>query len=105
MFNKAEELCRHNPNFQSSLVVSLLKAALAKATSPKSSNVKTDIIVLNFINLIRTYDKKSPQVVSANIVGPGYRWVSNMNAREQKDCIIDYGEDNKKQAQSMEAAI
>ena len=51
VFNKAEELCRHNNNFQSSLVVSLLEAAVAKATSPKGSNAKTDIIVLDFIFL------------------------------------------------------
>ena len=32
VFNKAEELCSQNPKFQSSLVVSLLNASLAKAT-------------------------------------------------------------------------
>ena len=31
MLNKAEELCRHNTNSRSILVVSLLKAAVAKA--------------------------------------------------------------------------
>ena len=35
VLNKAEELCRQNPNLQSSLVVSLLKSAVTKATSPK----------------------------------------------------------------------
>ena len=30
VFNKVGELCRKNPNFQSSLVVSLLKAAVEK---------------------------------------------------------------------------
>ena len=69
VFNKAEKLCRQNPNFQSSLVVSLLKAAVAKATPRKESNTKTDVIVLNFICLIRTYEKKSDQVVSSNIGG------------------------------------
>ena len=49
VFNKAEDLCRQNPKFQSSLVVSLLKAAVAKATSPKWINAKTDVIVLNCI--------------------------------------------------------
>ena len=32
VLNKAEELCRQNPSFQSSFVVSLLKAAVEKAT-------------------------------------------------------------------------
>ena len=88
VFNKADELCRQNPTFQSSLVVSLLKAAVAKATSPKGSNAKTDVQVFNFIRLIATYDKKASQVVSANLGGPGDRWVRKINAKEQKDCII-----------------
>ena len=82
VFNKSEELCRQNPNFQSSLMVSLLKSAVAKATPPKGSNIKTDIIGLKLILLIETYDKKSAKVVSANIGGPGDWWVRNMNARE-----------------------
>ena len=103
VFNKAAELCRQNPNFQSSLAVSLLKAAVAKATSPKRSNAKTDVIVLNFIRLIGTYDKKAAHVVSANIGWPRDRWVRKMNTRERKDFIIDSGEENKKVAQRMEA--
>ena len=105
VFNKAEELCRQNPKFQSSLVVSLLKAAVERSTSPKGSNAKTDIIVLNFILLIGTYDKKSDQVLYVNIGGPGDRWVRKMNAREQKDCNIDSGKENKKATQRMEDAI
>ena len=105
VFNEAEELCRQNPNFQSSLVVSLLKAEVEKVTSPKGSNSKTDVIVLNFIRLIGTYDKKVAQVVSENIGGPGDRWGSKMNASDHKDCITNSGEDNKKVAQRMEAAI
>ena len=73
LFNKAEELFRHNPNFQSILVVSLPQAAVAKTKSPKGSNAKTDLIVLNSIRLIGTYDKKASQVVSTNIGGPGDR--------------------------------
>ena len=46
-----------------------MKAAVAKETSPKRSNAKTDVLVLNFICLIRTYEKKSDQVVSSNIGG------------------------------------
>ena len=58
VFNKVEDLCRQNPNFQSSLVVSLLKAAVEKATSPKGSNSRIDVTVLNSIYLIGAYDKK-----------------------------------------------
>ena len=82
-----------------------MKAAVSKATSPKGSNAKTDVIVLKFIPLIVTYDKKSAQVVSANIIGPGYRWAREINARERKDCIIDISEDKNKVAQRMEADI
>ena len=57
VFNKAEELCRQNSNFQSSLVVSLLKSEVAKAKSPKVSNTNKDLIMLNFIRLIVTYGR------------------------------------------------
>ena len=79
-----------------------MKAAVAKATSP---NDNTYIIVINFIRFIGTYDKKAAHVVSANIGGPGDWWVKKTNFREQKDCIIDSGEENKKVAQRMEATI
>ena len=59
VFNKVEGLCRHNTNFQSSLVVSLLQASVAKATSPKGSDAKTYLIVLNFIRLIGKYYKNA----------------------------------------------
>ena len=49
------------------------------------------------------YDKKSAQVVSANIGGPGYLWVRKMDASEQKGCIIYSGEENKKVSQRMES--
>ena len=76
--------------FQSSLVVSLLKAAVAKATSKDGNNKRTDVQVLKFIRLIGTYDKKAAEVVSANLGGPGSRWVRKINAKDRKDCII-YG--------------
>ena len=76
-----------------------MKAAVAKATSPKGSNAKTDVQVFNFIRLIATYDKKVPQVVSANLGGPGDRWVRKINAKERKDCIIESGENNEKVGQ------
>ena len=92
VFNKTEELCTQNPKFQSSLVVSLLKTAVAKAASPKGSNNKTDVIVLHFIHFIGTYEKKAARVVTENIGGPGDQWFSKMNTRERKYCIINSGE-------------
>ena len=68
-----------------------MKAAVAKATSPKGSNSKTDVKVLNFICFIRKYDKKAAQVVYANIGGPGDLWVRKMNYMEIHYCIIDSG--------------
>ena len=47
-----------------------MKAAVAKVTSPKRSNAKTDLQVLDFILLIRTYDNKVSHVVSVNLGGP-----------------------------------
>ena len=58
-----------------------MKAAVENSTSPKGGNAKTGVIVLNLVCFIRTYDKKAAQVVSANIGGPGDRWVRNMDAR------------------------
>ena len=43
--------------------------------------------------------------MTANIGGPGDRWVRKMNAREEKGCIINSGEDKNMVAQKMEAAI
>ena len=40
VFNNAEDCFRQNPNFQSMSVISLLKAAVSKATSPKGSNAQ-----------------------------------------------------------------
>ena len=61
--------------------------------------------MLNFIRLIGTYDKKSAEVVSANLGGPGARWVRKMNAKDRKYCIIDGGEKNDKVKQRMVEAI
>ena len=105
VFQKAAELCNTNPTFQSSLVVSLLKAAVAKGTSTIGANAKTPVKVLNFIRLIGTYDKNAAQVVSANVGGPGDRWVRRMNAKDRKDCIIDSGNDDQKLLQRMEQAV
>ena len=54
------------------------------------NNERTDVQVLNFIRLIGIYDKKAAEVVSANLGGPGARWVRKINAKDRKDCII-YG--------------
>ena len=61
--------------------------------------------MLNFIRLIGTYDKKSAEVVSANLGGPGTRWVRKINSKYRKDCIIDGGEKNDKVKQRMAESI
>ena len=78
---------------------------MTKATSKQGSNEKTDVQVLNFMCLIGTYDKKAFEVVSTNLGGPGARWVRKMNARDQKDCIIDGGKKNEKVQQRMAEVI
>ena len=67
VFKSAAELCSLNPKFQSSLVVSLLKAAVAKATSKNGNNERNDVQVLNFIRLIGTYDKKAAKICRHNL--------------------------------------
>ena len=43
--------------------------------------------------------------MSANIGGPGERWVRRVNARERSDCIIDSGDDGEKVVSRMKQAI
>ena len=40
-----------------------------------------------------TYDPRAAQLVSANLGGPGERWVRKVNSRERKEYIIDSGDD------------
>ena len=105
LFEKANELCIKNPEFQSSLVVLVPKAAVVKATSAKGGNAKTDVRILNFIRLIGTYDKRAAQVVSANLGCPGNRWVRKVNARKREDCMIASGNNGEHITERMTQTI
>lgn len=103
LFGNAEELCKKNPSFRSSIIVALFKAACAK--EQHGSNAATDEKVVNFFRYISTYDKKAAQVMSANLGGPSQRWMATLNAREREDCILDSGDNGERVISRMEAAI
>ena len=91
LFKQAANIYENNKDFQSGLVVALPKAAVAKEIY--GSNAKTDLQVLNFVRLMTTYDPRAAQLVSANLGGPGERWVRKVNSRERKEYIIDSSDD------------
>ena len=103
LFNEAADLCEKNPKFQSSLIVALLKAAMAKEKT--GSNAKTDEKVVNFYRFIKTYDPKAAAVLSANLGGPSMRWMQELNARDREECILACGKDGEKVTERMVAAI
>eukprot|EP00957_Ditylum_brightwellii_P006955 526496-Ditylum_brightwellii.AAC.1 len=88
-FENAEELCRRNPKFQSSIIVALLKAACAK--EQHGSNAATDEKVV-----ISTYEKKAAEVMSTNLGELSARWMKTLNAHEQEDCILDSRDNGEK---------
>ena len=94
LFEQAGDLCKANPKFQSSLIVALFKAAVAKEKWGK--NDKTEERVTNFFRFINTYDPKAAEVVSANLGGPGKRWMRILNAREREHTILASGKCNDK---------
>ena len=79
LFEQAGDLCKANTKFQSSLIVALFKAAVAKENWGK--NAKTEERVTNLFRFINTYDPKAAEVISANLGGPGKRWRRILNAR------------------------
>ena len=85
LFDNAEQLCRDNPDMQSSIVIMLLKATVAKGLHGK--NAKTNEEVVNFIRYLHTFDPKAAEVFSANVGGIGNRWLKRLNARDRKDCM------------------
>jgi len=103
LFENLAEACKKNPNFQSSLVVAMLKAAAAKELH--GNNAATEEKVVNFFRFIQTYDAKAAQVLSANLSGPSARWMKKLNARDRDACILECGEDNEKVSSWMGEAI
>ena len=103
LFNEAAVLCEKNPEFQSSLIVALFKAAVCKEKF--GTNAKTEESVVNFYRFIATFDAKAASVVSANLRGPSMRWMKELNARERKECMLACGKNNEKVVERMVAAI
>lgn len=103
LFQEAGELCKKNSGLRDSLVVALLKGAVAKAKFGK--NAKTEEKVVNFFRYIKTYDPKAAEVMSANLGGPSNRWLQRLDAREREDCIFTCGKDDRKIVERMAMAI
>jgi hypothetical protein len=103
LFEKAAELCDKNPNFKNSIIITLLKGAIAKEQF--GSNAKTEEEAVNFYRYMRTYDPKSSEVLATLLGGPGARWCKKLNARERDCCILDSGKDGEKVVERMIAAI
>ena len=61
--------------------------------------------IVNFVRFIRTHDKKAAQVLSANLQGPGERWMQRMDAVDRTECILDAGKDDACITQRMSDAI
>eukprot|EP00957_Ditylum_brightwellii_P152853 11634313-Ditylum_brightwellii.AAC.1 len=103
LFNTAADLCEKNPQFQSSLIVVLFKAAVTKEKI--GANAKTEERVVNFFPFIQTYDPNAASVLSANIGGPYKYLMKTLDAHDQKDCILDCGKDGEKVIKRAVAAI
>ena len=103
LFNKAGDLCKKNPHLWDSLIVALLRGAVAKANF--GSNAKTEERVVNFFWYVQNYDHKAAEVMSANLGGPGKRWLRKLDACERDDCILTYGKDGEKVVERMAEAI
>lgn len=103
LFEEAGELYKKNPDLQDSLVVALLKGAVAKAKY--GTNAKTEQKVVNFFRYIRTIDPKAAEVMSANLMGPSKRWLQALDAREREECIFTCGKDNRVIIERIAAAI
>ena len=59
----------------------------------------------NFLCVVRTYDKQAVQLLSANIGGPGERWMRRMDAGDRQPCILETGDENELVRKRMEEAI
>ena len=90
IFGEAAELCKRNPSFRSSLSVALFKAAVVKAKYGKNASLEEK--VTNFYPFVRTYGKRAAVALSANLGGPGDRWMRRLDAQQRQPCILDSGE-------------
>jgi hypothetical protein len=83
----AADLYEGNPEFRDSLVVGLLKAAITR--TKWKGNAEMDEKVINFYRFVATYSPKATMIVSANLQGPGKRWMQKLNSRDRMSCILD----------------
>ena len=58
-----------------------------------NGNEAFDEKLINFKRFLHTNSTQAAEVVSANIRGPGQRWVQRFNIIEVQDCIFDYTHD------------
>lgn len=84
---KVTDLYTENPKFCDSLVIGLLKAAVARTTGQR--NAVMDEKVINFYRYVSTYSPRAAQVVWANLEGPSHRWLQSLNAQERTAPILD----------------
>jgi hypothetical protein len=83
----AADLYESNPVFRDSLVIGLLKAAVNRTKG--MGNAEMDEKVINFYRFVATYSPKAATIVSANLQGPGKRWMQRLNARDRSSCILE----------------
>jgi len=88
---KVAKLYEDNKNFRESLVVGLLRAAVNRTQGSKCAAMEEKVI--NFYRFVSTWSPMAAQVMSANLQGPGKRWLRKLNARDRTDCILDGGHD------------
>jgi len=91
VFDKAADLYEKNPEFRSSVIVALLKGAVAKATFGK--NTATEERCVNFFRYMRSISKTAFSALRETLGGPSSRWMEKLNAREKVPCIVDSGKD------------
>eukprot|EP00957_Ditylum_brightwellii_P105917 8078250-Ditylum_brightwellii.AAC.1 len=78
LFKEAATLYEKNPTFWDSLIVALLKGAVAR--EKYGVNTRLGEKVTNFYCFVTTYSKTAANIVSANLLGPSSRWLEKLNA-------------------------
>jgi hypothetical protein len=84
--SKFLSLYKTNPEFASSLICGLLRAAVAKMSGQKNPQYATH--VLNFYSMIETSSRKSFEMVSANLYGPSLRQMQRVNGKQRNEPIV-----------------
>ena len=103
LLRDARTLLKQNPDFESSLAVAIFRSAVAKGVHGRNAQIEEKCT--NFVRVLGTYDKMAAEVLSANIGGPGERWIRRMNAKEREASILKCGENNELVDKRMEKAM